>query len=271
MQATAVGTVALTIVLLGVFLYVRASLTHMGSNMLDKIEISGYLQPSITTAQTDAIRTILAKDARVLSVQYVPKQQGLRELRARMQGQIDTSLLTENPLPDKLRIRVRSPELVPAVAKSVAKIHGVQYVDYGQSVVNKLLQAGAVARKAGIAIIATFILVAGIIISNTIRLTVFARRREIGIMQLVGATNMYIRLPFICEGLLDGVLGAAVAIGILAVLRLSLVPRLVAALPWLSLSAVQVDLSSLVLQLLVVGAAVGVIASWISVGRYLRT
>jgi cell division transport system permease protein len=90
-------------------------------------------------------------------------------------------------------------------------------------------------------------------------------------MQLVGATNMYIRLPFICEGLLDGVLGALIAIGVLAVARASLVPKLTSALPWMQMNVVQVDLSSLVLQLFAVGGAVGIIASWISVGRYLRT
>jgi cell division transport system permease protein len=82
---------------------------------------------------------------------------------------------------------------------------------------------------------------------------------------------MYIRAPFICEGLLDGVLGAIVAIGLLTIARVSLMPKLATALPWLQMNLVQVDLSSLVLQLLAVGGAVGVIASWISVGRYLRT
>jgi len=90
-------------------------------------------------------------------------------------------------------------------------------------------------------------------------------------MQLVGATNMYIRMPFICEGLLDGILGAFVAIGLLAIAHGTLVPKLTSALPWVQMNVVQVDLSSLVLQLLAVGGAVGVIASWISVGRYLRT
>ena len=83
----------------------------------------------------------------------------------------------------------------------------------------RLLQLGAVLRRVGIGVIAVFFAVAGIIISNTIRLTVFARRREIAIMQLVGATNTYIRLPFICEGLLDGVVGALLALGVLAVAR----------------------------------------------------
>lgn len=271
MQATAIGTVAVTIVLLGAFLYVRASVAHMGSDMLSQITASVFMNTDATPAQVEAVRTALAKDERIDTAQYVSKAQGLKDLRARMKGQIDLSILTENPLPDTFRVRARQPQDVPAIAHSIAKLKGVHEVDYQRDVVMRLLQVAEVARKTGIAVIALFIFVAGIIISNTIRLTVFARRREITIMQLVGATNMYIRLPFICEGLLDGVLGALVAIGLLAVARVSLVPKLTAALPWMQMNVVQVDLSSLVLQLLAVGGAVGVIASWIAVGRYLRT
>lgn len=271
MQATAIGTVAVTIVLLGAFLYARASVTHLATDVMSQITISVYALPDATKAQEDSLRTALAKDDRILSSEFVPKSEGLRELRARMKGQIDTSILTENPLPDKFRVRVRDPEEVPAVAASIRKLPGVQSVDYGQDVVQRLLQLAAVARRVGIVLIALFILVAGIIISNTIRLTVFARRREISIMQLVGATNMYIRLPFICEGLIDGALGVILAVGVLAAARTMLVPKLALALPWLQLGAAQVDISSLILQLFAVGAAVGVVASWIAVGRYLQT
>jgi cell division transport system permease protein len=271
MQATAIGTVAVTIVLLGAFLYARSSFAHVANDVMSQITISVYVQPDASTAQEDALRTDFAKDLRIESTEFIPKKEGLAELRSRMRGQIDTSILTENPLPDKFRVKVRDPELVPAVAASIKKYHGVQSVDYGQDVVQRLLQLGNVARRAGIALIVIFVLVAGIIISNTIRLTVFARRREISIMQLVGATNMYIRMPFICEGLIDGTLGTALAIGVLLLARSTLIPKLALALPWLQLSAAQVDLSSLVLQLFAVGAAVGVVASWIAVGRYLRT
>jgi len=271
MQATAIGTVAVTIVLLGAFLYARASVSHIANDAMSQITISVYTVPSATKAQEDALRTAFAKDERILSSEYVPKAQGLHELRERMKGQIDTSILTENPLPDKFRVKVRQPELVPAVAASLKKLPGVESVDYGQDVVQRLLQIVSVARRVGIALIGLFILVAGIIISNTIRLTVFARRREISIMQLVGATNMYIRLPFICEGLIDGALGVILAVAVLAIARATLVPKLALALPWLQLSAAHIDVSSLILQLFGVGAAVGVVASWIAVGRYLRT
>lgn len=271
MQMTAIGTVAITIVLLGVFLFVRAAVAGVGARLLDQIEISAYLRSDVTPVQTTAIARFLAQDPRVGSAQFVSKRQGLAELRQRTNGAIDTSLLTENPLPDKFRIKVRSAENVSEVAAGVRRLNGVDNVVYGQKMVQRLLQLGAVLRRIGIGVIAIFFAVAGIIISNTIRLTVFARRREIAIMQLVGATNTYIRLPFICEGFLDGLIGAVVAIGLLAIARAALWPRLREALPWVQLTAVPIDPRLLAGELVLVGAAIGIVASWISVGRHLRT
>jgi cell division transport system permease protein len=201
----------------------------------------------------------------------VPKRQGLAELRERTKGTIDTALLTENPLPDKFRLKVRDPDDVPSVAANMRRLSGIDNVVYGQKIVQRLLQLGAVLRRIGIAVIVVFFAVAGIIISNTIRLTVFARRREIAIMQLVGATNTYIRLPFICEGLLDGLIGAIVAVALLAIARATLWPRLLEALPWAQLAAAPLDPRLLAAELILVGAAIGILASWISVGRHLRT
>ena len=271
MQITAIGTVAVTIVMLGAFLYVRAALIRVSSQVFDQVKISAYADSTATTAQEDDIRTALAKDPRILSVAFVPKKQGLAQMRQLFKGQIDTSLLTENPLPDMFRIRVRDAQEVPAVARRVARIPHIADVEYGREVVQRLLQVAAVMRRVGIAVIVLFLVVAGIIISNTIRLTVFARRREISIMQLVGATNMYIRMPFICEGLLAGLAGSALAVGALALARVSLMPKIALALPWLQISSVSIDMTTIILELFAVGAAVGVIASWFAVGRYLRT
>jgi len=271
MQATAIGTVAITIILLGAFLFVRATLAGLGDNILNQIEISVYFTNGATTAQEDALRRALSKDSRVATMQLVPRKQGLAELRSETNGVIDTSLLTENPLPDKMRVRVHDPASVPNVAAKIRKMSGVGNVVFPQTVVERLLQLGGVLRRIGLVVIAVFLLVAGIIISNTIRLTVFARRREISIMQLVGATHMYIRAPFICEGLLDGIVGSLIAVAVLAVARYMLWPKLLLALPWVQLNAGVVNAPLLVGELVLVGGCIGVIASWISVGRHLRT
>ncbi|MBD5633916.1 MAG: hypothetical protein IAI49_05500 [Candidatus Eremiobacteraeota bacterium] len=101
-------------------------------------------------------------------------------------------------------------------------------------------------------------------------MTVFARRREIAIMQLVGASGFYIRMPFICEGFVDGVLGAALALGLLAIARSQILPKLILALPFLPMHAANINAFAFAGELLGVGAAVGIVASWLSVGRYLR-
>jgi cell division transport system permease protein len=135
----------------------------------------------------------------------------------------------------------------------------------------KLLTISDVFGRIGEGIVALLIFTAAIIISNTIRLTVFARRREIAIMQLVGASSFYIRMPFICEGFVAGVLGAALALVFLAVARFQLLPKLFIAIPFLPMHAATINGFTFAFELLGVGAAVGIVASWLSVGRYLRT
>ena len=271
MQATAIGTVAITIVLLGAFLFIRATLAGLGTDLLNQIEVSVYFAPDATTKQEDAVRATLAQDKRIASIDFVSKKDGLEQLREQTHNVIDTSLLTENPLPDKFRVRVVDPSVVTIVADEARKLDGVANVVYPQTVIERLLQVGDVLHRVGIGVIVVFLIVAGIIISNTIRLTVFARRREISIMQLVGATNMYIRAPFICEGFLDGVIGALIAIVILVAAHTWLWPKLMLSLPWVQLNAGGVDAPLMLGELLLAGAAIGVISSWISVSRHLRT
>jgi cell division transport system permease protein len=250
MQLTAIGTVAVTIVLLGAFLFARETVGAIGNDVLHQFEIMN--------------------DPRVKSVAYIPKAEGLREMRDRLRGQMDTSLLTTNPLPEALRVRVVDPERVAAVAAFARKQPTVDTVEYAQDAIVKLLRISEVLGRIGLGIVALLVFTAAIIISNTIRLTVFARRREIAIMQLVGASAMYIRMPFICEGLIDGVLGAVLALLVLAIARLQLLPKLIVAIPFLPMHAANINALALSGELVAVGAAVGAVASWISVGRYLR-
>jgi cell division transport system permease protein len=163
------------------------------------------------------------------------------------------------------------PADVHVVATGISKMPAVANVTYAQDAVTRALRVGEVLARVGLVVLAVLVLVAAIIISNTIRLTVFARRREIAIMQLVGATNTYIRMPFVCEGLLAGVLGSVVALGALALAERELLPKLTAALPFVPIHGATPNELVLALELLATGAAVGVVGSWISVGRYLRT
>jgi cell division transport system permease protein len=267
MQFTAIGTVAVTIVMLGTFLYVRETLASFGEGILKQIEIAVYLDDGITDDQAKALGETLAGDTRIVVARYVPRAEGLREMRQRLGSDFDTSLLTANPLPNAYRVQTRNADDVPAVAAAIAKLPGVAKVDFAADTVTKLLRAADVVGRAGLGMIALLVLTTAIIIANTIRLTVFARRREIAIMQLVGATGTYIRMPFIAEGLIAGVTGALVAIGVLAIAQLQLVPKIAATLQFIPFQVNDLQLAG---ELLLVGAAVGLVASWFSVGRYLR-
>jgi cell division transport system permease protein len=267
MQFTAIGTVAVTIVMLGTFLYVRDTLTTFGQGILKQIEIAVYLDDNATDAQTKSLATALAADERVASARYVPKADGLQQMRERLGSDFDTSLMTSNPLPNAFRVAVRDPDAVPAVAATIGKLPGVAKVDYAADTVTKLLKAADVIGRVGLAMIALLVLTAAIIIANTIRLTVFARRREIAIMQLVGATGMYIRMPFIAEGVIAGLLGALLAIVVLAIAQIQIVPKIAATLQFVPFHVNELQLAG---ELLLVGAVVGFVSSWFSVGRYLR-
>ena len=267
MQITAIGTVAVTVVMLGTFLFVRDTVATFGAGLLTKIEIAVYLKDDVDDAHAKAISAHLAADNRISGATYVPKRDGLIRMKDRLGKDFDTSLLTANPLPNAFRVTVRDPDDVPAVAASISAMPGVAKADFAAETVTKLLHAADVLGRIGLGMIALLILTAAIIIANTIRLTVFARRREIAIMQLVGATNMYIRMPFIAEGVIAGICGALVAIALLAVARVQLVPKIAATLAFVPLHDNGLQIA---LELLGVGAVVGLFASWFSVGRYLR-
>ncbi len=270
MQLTAIGTVTISIAVLGAFLFARELVAHVGDETLRKIEISVFLSDRLDAAAGRALAARIARDHRVRDDVFVPRAQGLRELGDRMKGQIDTTLLTSNPLPDAIRVRLVRPDDVIAVASHVRTLPGVKTVEYAHEAVSKLVRLTDVLARIGWGAIGLLVSTAAIIISNTIRLTVFARRREIAIMQLVGASGAYIRAPFIFEGFIDGLLGSALALGLLALARLELLPKLAAAIPFLPFQTHGAHDLTFALELLGVGGAVGLVASWISVGRYLR-
>ena len=270
MQFTAIATVAVTIFMLGAFLYTRETLSKLSAGMLSRIEISVFLSDRVDDKQGRAVVEVINADPRVAAVTYVPKADGLKQLQDRLRGQIDTSLLTMNPLPNAIRVRVKNPDNVPAVARSVKKMRGVASVEYAQDAVVKVLRLSESIGKLGLIMILVLVFAAAVIISNTIRLTVFARRREIAIMQLVGATNLYIRAPFMAEGFVAGTLGALLAILILVVVQAELLPKAMATLSFIPFASVHVNEPRLMGELLLAGAVVGVLGAWVSVSRYLR-
>ncbi len=217
----------------------------------------------------------------VKKVSYVSKEQALRKFKEDFQYNPEVIQNIEgNPLPDSLRISLKNPRKVGSVAERVKSTPYVKdlagdldkNVQYGKDTVKKLFAVTRWISIAAAGFAALLIFVSLVLITNTIRLAIFARRKEISIMRLVGASNWFIRWPFILEGMLEGIIGAGVAILILIVVWRSFFANLASGdvLAFLSFPVDQAIFVKLILLLAAAGAAIGSGGSFIALRRFLK-
>jgi cell division transport system permease protein len=239
-------------------------------------------EPSITlyldAAVADADARALSQEIRSrgeLDVQYVDARSALNRLRSDL-GELGGALdgLTQNPLPPSLEIRPRaamSGTSLRILAAELGQMRGVRDVEYGREWLDKLEALGRSLRAFAAGALLAVIGAALLVVANTIRLAVYARRDEIEIMKLVGATDAYVRAPFLIEGALQGVLGAAVAVGAVLAAQRWLLPYASQLFSFATGAAAANLLAVHAGGLLGAGALVGLAGSWIAVARFLRT
>jgi cell division transport system permease protein len=211
MNWAAVSTVTVLLFLFGMSLQaswtVEGLLTRFGS----PVEVAVYLDPG---APMDKVTSLVQKLPNVRDVESVSKEKAWAALVKEM-GLSDVDGATEqlegNPLVDELKVKARTAQDVPKLAEQLAQVPGVDYVQYMDEVIQQIQQLNLGLSRVSLAIISVLSLTAMAVITTTIRLIVMARRREIEIMQLVGATTSWIYLPFILQGIAFGVVGAAIA------------------------------------------------------------
>jgi len=180
-------------------------------------DMAVYMKVKATDDQTKAAETAIRAFPHVTSVQFISKTEGWREFRKQLGTMISTEDVTSNPIPHMFRVKLDKPEASAKVQASIAKLDGIDEVDWNKTAVRLLNNLSKVISAAGI--LTMGILFAGsiFIIGNTIRLGIYARRREVAIMRMVGAKGSFIRLPFVMEGMLIAGLGAGLAIIMLKV------------------------------------------------------
>lgn len=270
MTLASIGTVAVSLLVLGVFLLVAVNINAIAARVESQVELTAYIG-QMSAQQRNQLETQIRAVPGVASIHFVSKDEAWQRL-LEWYGN-DRGFLAgweeDNPLRESFEIRAESSHRVPEVALAVAKLRGVEEVLYGREIVDKLLAITRVIRIVGIALMAGLALAAMFIIANTIRITVFARRREIGIMRFIGATDWFIRWPFVIEGLVLGVIGALLSASILAWGYYLAVRALFRAMPFWPLVAPWPLLQQLALLLLFIGALIGVCGSGVSLRRYL--
>ena len=228
--------------------------------------------PSTPSAEEQTVIGQIEALPGVTKVQFVSKQQALNTLVSELPNGagLIRGIGTDNPLPDYVNIFVADPQLVAGVAGQVASMPGVSCVRNDQQYVNDLFGFTQSLRYVGIFLIAALALTTLVVIGNTVRVAVYARRDQIGIMKLVGATDSFIRLPFFIEGAILGLIGALVS-GLLVAWGYGWVQRIAAAnMPFLPLLPAQALTARLLEGLALGGLLLGALGSAISVRRHLN-
>lgn len=214
MTIASIGAVTTTLILVGAFLALVFNLNQMASEIEEDVEIDVLIDLTANENQIKTLGDEITAIDKVDSVEFSSKDEQLENLIDSMgeQGKSWQLFQQDNPLNHVYVIKAKQPTDTEAIADKVKNFKSVQEVNYGKDVVQKLFEFNKYARTIGLVLIAGLVFTAIFLISNTIKLTIMARSKEIGIMKLVGATNGFIRWPFFIEGMLLGVLGSVIPI-----------------------------------------------------------
>jgi cell division transport system permease protein len=268
-------TVVITALVLGVFIPIVQATTGTANEVRNRVVADVYLKSSATDADRTEVKRALEDTAGVKSVDYISKEQALSELGHKVNDVQDKlELLGSNPLPDLYRVTPDDPDQLEAIIAEIAPgghptLAAVDEVRNRESDTGKILSATGLVKGLGAGMAALLIFASIALVANTIRLSVFARRREVEVMKLVGATNWFIRWPFVIEGIIVGFLGGVLAVLLLAIAKTTFVDPLSDRFELLA-APDTIDFPLLVIVLLAACVAVSAIGSGITLRRFLR-
>jgi cell division transport system permease protein len=272
MSFASVSTVALSLLILGMFLVMVLNLNNMASTLESQVQISVYLQDGLSEHEMREVGTRITKLPGVVQVNFIDKEEAMKRFKERLgeQQSLLNALGEANPLPNAFEVKVDRTDRVKPVAQAITQLKGVENAKFGQEVVEQLFALTKMVRIFGLVIILFLALAALFIISNTIRITVFARRKEIGIMKYVGATNWFIRWPFLLEGMMLGFGGALIAVLCLNETYGVLIHQVYESLAFLPLIPQYPFITNISVVLLVTGTVIGALGSTISLRRFMK-
>lgn len=272
---------ALTLLIISTFVIVTLAVNKTTESIRERMDVSVYFNESTTIDEiVDLQQKIAARDD-VREVKYVSKEEAMEACNAnpRCSRAFQFTNPDKNPLPRSLEIKASVAEKLKEISQFIEQaeftsmIHNISYQD-NQKMIERLISITSFVKEIGLILSAVFIIISILVILNTIRLTIFNRKDEIEIMRLVGASDTFIRVPFIIEGTLYGILAALIAFAIVWLGSFLIALRSEAHLAaWLGQSMIQYFTSHIFIILLLellVGITIGVICSLISVRKYLK-
>ena len=272
MSFASITTVAISLVILGLFLIMVMNLNNMAAHLESQVQINVYLEDNLSEAERYEIGNNIKKIKCVEEITFVTKDEAIERFRERLgeQKYLLDALDDANPLPYSYEVKLTLPEQVKSAAAEIAEYPGVRTAKFGQEAIEQLFKLTHMIRVFGVVLILFLVFATLFIISNTIRLTVFARRKEIGIMKYVGATDWFIRWPFIMEGMALGFGGALIATLVLRTSYSAITNQIYQSFMFLPLIPQYPFLTNLTILLIVLGMIIGALGSAISLKKFMK-
>lgn len=276
-------TIFLSLLIIGTFSICALVINNVVASVENQVSITAYVADEAAEADIQQVMHYAETLDGVESVTFTTKDQALENFTNSMTSnpEIVEQLDGQNPLPASIDIQLSEAQEVTAIATQLENNETFKTIcdnpedpadslQYGQKTVDKLFALTDAIRTVGVALIALLVVIAFIFINNTIRLAILARRKEIGIMRLVGASNGFIRGPFLAEGALHSIIGAALAVLVMELMRIFALPQISAALPWLPIEMEMMTFIFIYLGLLGAGLLIGLLGSMFAMRRYLK-
>jgi cell division transport system permease protein len=275
----AMATVLVTVLLLGVFIPVVQATTGAANDVRGRVIADVFMQRDATDRDAQRIRNLLENDTpHVARVEYISKEKGYAEQKKRNPAAYD-ALGTANPLMDVFRITPDDPDNIDKIRNALTPVGpsgertvidpAIDEVANREEDTNKILSVTRVVKLTTALLAGLLVLASMLLIANTIRLSLYARRREVEVMKLVGATDWFIRWPFVIEGVLVGMLGGVLAVLLLAVAKIAVVDPLADQFALIA-APETMNFPLLIAVLLGASVAVSAVGSGISLRRFLR-
>ncbi|MDU6011859.1 MAG: permease-like cell division protein FtsX [Slackia sp.] len=277
-------TIFLSLLIIGVFLVGGGIVDNIVSSVEDKVSVTAYVSDDANQNDINAVMKTIEGISGVQSVGFTTKDEAMENFSNSMSSnpEIVEQLDGMNPLPASIDIELSDAQQVESVVGAIASNASFKEIcdspddpsdslKYGgQETIERLFSVTNYVRYIGVALIALLVFIALVFINNTIRLAILARSREISIMRLVGASNGFIRGPFLMEGALHALIGAGLAIVFLEILRRVALPQVSTALMWLPIALSSVTYARIYLTLVVAGLIIAAVGSMFAMRRYLK-
>lgn len=273
LSIASIATVAATLFILGAITLVVANVDKAVTQLGSMVEVRVYLQDDITEAKQSAIEGKIKAVEGINTITFESKGEALNNIKDQLNdttGELTAGFEEDNPFPASFTVNVSKPEIIDKVVSSIEGMDGIEEIKDARSLIEKISKLTDSVKLAAIVGFVIFILISLFLIGNTIKITVFTRKREIGIMKYVGATDWFIRWPLIIEGIILGVVGAVISVIILGLGYFVLTSKLSLDLFDFTMVGISYVWKVVVWELLACGLFIGAVGSTLSMRKFLK-